>query len=146
MLLRIVCTARGRFVCLEKTGEFIPAGSVKFVKVTCPRVPHGGSDLAPGLLLFPSLVTIDNGLAYVPVVNVGATGAHPKQVLGMLHQVEGVEGEQLDFEEGSDEVAQVTLVSAQAGGVPPVTISDAITALYWPGPSPAEGKRATAEV
>jgi len=29
----------------------------------------GGSDLAPGLLLSPSLVTVDNGVAYVPVVN-----------------------------------------------------------------------------
>lgn len=71
----------GRVRVLEKTGEFIPAGSVKFVKVTCPRVPYappatmlldpGGSDLAPGLLLSPSLVTVDNGVAHVPVVNVG---------------------------------------------------------------------------
>lgn len=34
-------------------------------------------------------------------------------MLGALHQVERVEGEQLSFEEGSEEVAQVTLVSAQ---------------------------------
>lgn len=58
-------TQEGRVRVLERGGEFIPAGSLKFVKVTCPKVPHalpatmllesGGSDLAPGLLLSPSL-------------------------------------------------------------------------------------------
>ncbi len=35
----------------------------------------GGSDLAPGLLLSQSLVTVVNGVTYVPVVNVGFRGA-----------------------------------------------------------------------
>ncbi|KAK5913556.1 hypothetical protein CgunFtcFv8_008079 [Champsocephalus gunnari] len=96
---------------LSRTGEFITAGSVKFVQVTCPKIPYappttmllepGGSDLAPGLLVSPSLVTVENGVAFVPVVNVGATGAavHFKQVLGTLHFVEGIEGSELSFEE-----------------------------------------------
>ena len=104
----------------------------------------GGSDLAPGLLLFPCLVTVNNGVAYVPVVNVGATGAnvHSKQVLGMLHVVEGIEEEQLCFKKGSEEVAQVTVVSTQAAAGPPVTISDTTAALDWPGLSPVEEKQA----
>jgi len=62
----------------------------------------GGSDLAPGLLLSPSLVTVANGVTYVPVVNVGVTGAtvHAKQVLDRIHQVEGIEGQQLNFFRG----------------------------------------------
>lgn len=100
-------TSEGRVRVLERAGDFIPAGSLKFVKVTCTKVPYtapkpmllepGGSDLAPGLLLSPSFVV--NGVTYVPVVNVGVTGAtvHAKQVLGKLHQVEGIEGQQLNF-------------------------------------------------
>ena len=143
----------GRVRVLDKAGEFIPAGSVKFVQVNCPKVPHaptksmllepGGSDLAPGLLMSPALVTVSKGVAYVPVVNVGATGAtvHSKQVLGVLHLVEGIEEPQLHFEEGSTEVAQVTLVSAQAGGLPP-TIPDSIAALHWPELPPVAEEQA----
>lgn len=39
----------GRVRVFEKTGEFIPAGSVKFVKVTCPRVPYA----LPATMLLP---------------------------------------------------------------------------------------------
>lgn len=63
-------TSEGRVRVLS--GDFIPAGSLKFVKVICPKVPYttpkhmllepGGSDLAPGLLLSPSLVTVVNGV------------------------------------------------------------------------------------
>lgn len=103
-----VCSVTSEGV-LGRAGDFVPAGSLKFVKVTCPKVPYtapklmllepGGSDLAPGLLLSPSLVTVVNGVTYVPVVNVGVTGAtvHAKQVLGKLHQVEGIEGQQLNL-------------------------------------------------
>ena len=134
----------GRVRVLDRAGEFIPAGSVKFVQVNCPKVPHapvktmllepGGSDLAPGLLMSPALVTVTNGVAYVPVVNVGTTGAtvHSKQVLGALHLVEGVEEPQLHFDEGDKQVAQVSLVSAQAAVGPPPTILDSIAALHWP--------------
>ncbi len=73
----------------------------------------GGSDLAPGLLLSQSLVTMVNGVTYVPVVNVGVRGAtvHAKQVLGKLHQVEGIEGQQLNFVGEDEEVAHVTVVN-----------------------------------
>lgn len=84
-------TSEGRVRVLERAGDFIPAGSLKFVKVTCPKIPFtaprsmllepGGSDLAPGLLLSPSLVTGVNGVTYAPVVHVGVPGAtvHAKQ-------------------------------------------------------------------
>ncbi|KAF3833281.1 hypothetical protein F7725_026946, partial [Dissostichus mawsoni] len=90
--------------------EYNPAPAA-FVQVTCPKIPYappttmllepGGSDLAPGLLLSPSLVAVENGVVFVPVVNVGATGAavHCKQVFGTLHVVEGIEGSELSFEE-----------------------------------------------
>lgn len=137
----------GQVRVLEKTGEFIPAGSLKFVKVTGPRVPYmsattmlepGGSDLAPGLLLSPALVSVSNGVTYVPVVNVGATGAtvHSKQVLGMLHLVTGIDGQQLSFEGENEEVACVNLHSIRGSPVPEI-----ITALQWPGLSPTEEKQ-----
>lgn len=113
----------GQVRVFEKAGEFIPAGSLKLVKVTGPRVPYmsstnmllepGGSDLAPGLLLSPALVSVCNGVTYVPVVNVGATGAtvHPKQVLGMLHSVTGIDGQQISFEGENEEVTCVSIYS-----------------------------------
>lgn len=144
-------TPEGRVRVLEKGGEFIPAGSLKFIKVTCPKVPHmtpatmllepGGSDLAPGLLLSPSLLSVINGVTYVPVVNVGATGAtvHSKQVLGMLHSVVDIQAEQLRFEGENGEVA---LVSIHTAGEPPVSISEALAALHWSELSPEEESQA----
>ncbi len=32
--------SEGRVCVLERAGAFIPAGSLKFVKVTCPKVPY----------------------------------------------------------------------------------------------------------
>ena len=55
---------------------------------------------------------------------------------GVFKRVEGIEGAPLSIEECSKEVAQVTLVSAQAAGELPVTIPEIIAALHWPGISP----------
>ncbi len=103
----------------------------------------GGSDLAPDLLLSPSLVTVVNGVTYVPVVNVGATGAtvHAKQVLGKLHQVEGIEGQQLYCVGEGEEVAHVTVVNVHTVMGSPMPISETISALQWPGLTSAEGRQ-----
>jgi len=140
-------THEGRVGVLEKGGEFIPARSLKFIKVICPKVPHtppvtmllepGGSDLAPGLLLSVSSLSVSNGLTCVPVVNVGATGdtVHSKQVLGMLHSVVDVQAELLRFE---GENGEVSLVNIHTAGEPPVPISKALAALHWSELSPEE--------
>lgn len=60
----------------------------------------------------------------------------------MFQKVEGREGEQLGFEEGSEGVAEVTLVSAQARGELPVNISETVTSSHWLGLSPVEEQRA----
>lgn len=142
-------TREGWVQVLEWGGEFIPAGSLKF-KVTCPSVPHaspatmllepGGSDLAPGLLLSLSLLCMVNEVAYVPVVNVGATSAtvHSKQVLGMLHSVEGIEGQQLSFDGEGENVAHNR---TQTVGEPSAPISEVIANSQWPRLSPTQEKQ-----
>lgn len=68
-----------------------------------------GTDLAPGLHLSPELVTVTNGVACVPVVNVVDTGSsvHLRQILGTLQSVEVVRGEnqcQIEVHSGSSSV------------------------------------------
>lgn len=150
-MLYMKLSPEGQVRVFEKTGEFIPFGSFKFVKVTCPRVPHslpttmllepGGSDLAPGLLLTPALLHVFNRVTYVPVVNVGATGTtvHSKQVLGVLHSIEGVDGQHLSFEGENEEVAWVSTHSTRE---PSISVLETITAFGWPGLSPEEEKLA----
>lgn len=101
----------------------------------------GGSDLAPGLSLSPSLVI--NGVTHVPIVNVGSTGAtvHAKQVLGTVYQVEEIEGQQLNFVGEGEEVAHVTVVSANTAMRSPVPILETISALQWPELTPEEERQ-----
>ncbi len=103
----------------------------------------GCSELAPGLLLSPSLVRVINGVTHVPIVNVGTTGTtvHAKQVLGRLYQVEEVEGQQLNFVGESEEVVHVTIVSANTAMGSHMSISATISALQWPGLTPEEERQ-----
>ena len=77
----------------------IPPGSMVMVPVTAPKgnarrfeallepTAEDETHLPSGVLLSPSLLTIENGLAYVPVVNVSSTVAYlpSKAPLGELH-------------------------------------------------------------
>lgn len=94
----------------------------------------GGSDLAPGLLLSPSLGTVVNGVTYVPVVNVGVTGA-------TVHAKQGIEGQQFNFVGEGEEVAHVTVVNVHTVMGSHGPISYTISALQWPGLTSAEGRQ-----
>lgn len=82
---------RGRRACR------IPGGTMKLVVVTCSAQYSSGtvlfepldSGLPAGLLASPSLVPVDRGTAYVPVVNVGTVDVvlYASTVIGTVNQV-----------------------------------------------------------
>ncbi len=82
---------RGRRACR------IPGGTIKLVVVTCSAQYSSGtilfepldSGLPAGLLASPSLVPVDRGTAYVPVVNVGTVDVvlYARTVIGTVNQV-----------------------------------------------------------
>lgn len=87
----------------------IPAGSLKYVPVTCPDVPlHQPIDLMveplgpehnalpEGLLVSPSLIKAEQGRAFVPVTNVGTSDVWltPRRVIATVQTVDFVLGEQ----------------------------------------------------
>lgn len=79
-------------------------------------IEPGGSDLAPGLLLFPVLVAVTNGVACVPVVKIRVSGSsvYLRQILGMRQLVEVVKGEnQCHLMEEGEKSIQVAVVASQ---------------------------------
>ncbi|XP_046719991.1 uncharacterized protein LOC124395501 [Silurus meridionalis] len=97
---------RGRRVCR------IPGGTLKFVTATCASVfsdkivlfEPRETGLPAGLLASPSLVRVNGGTVWVPIVNVGALDAvlYPTTVLGTLREVYLV-----DSPTGLTEISQV---------------------------------------
>lgn len=89
-----VAKVTGRSLC-------IPAGSLKFIPVICPKAdtislpsvliePLDNSRLPAGVLISKALLTVQRGIVEVPVVNVGAQDAWLKTntALGLLHVVD----------------------------------------------------------
>lgn len=102
---------RGRRVCR------IPGGTLKFVTATCASVFSDKivlfepleTGLPAGLLASPSLVRVNGGTVWVPIVNVGALDAvlYPTTILGTLREVYLV-----DPPSGLTEISQVKAQTA----------------------------------
>lgn len=125
---RTGCWARIR----GRRGTFVPAESVKFIAVTCAQQVFsacntavfeptiGGSPLPSGVLLYPAVVKVIRGTAYVPIVNVNrtATKLQSRCSLGILHQAQIV-----SLPSGISEVpvepcgSKVATVNSQAGRI-----------------------------
>uniref|UniRef100_A0A8C6TVK3 ribonuclease H n=1 Tax=Neogobius melanostomus TaxID=47308 RepID=A0A8C6TVK3_9GOBI len=89
-----IAKVTGRPVC-------IPAGSLKFIQVVCPKFatttlpsvllePLDKSRLPAGVLISKALLMVQQGIVQVPVVNVGSQDAwlRPYSSLGSLHVVQ----------------------------------------------------------
>lgn len=95
---RTGCLARVR----GRYAMSVPAESVRFIAVTCSQQvfslantalfePSSGcTSLPSGLVLYPAVVKVCRGTAYVPIVNVNRTAVklRPRCPLGMLHQAQ----------------------------------------------------------
>lgn len=92
----------------------IPAGCLVFVPVTGPKgkvdsrylvylepIDSDETHLPPGVLLSHALLTMDNGVTNIPVVNVGTQIAYlqPRALLGGLYLADMFDSEVIDFEE-----------------------------------------------
>lgn len=62
-------------------------------------------------------------------------------MLGKLHHVEGIEGQQLNFVGEGEEVAHVTVVNAHTVMGSHMPVSETISALQWPGLTSAESRQ-----
>lgn len=106
----------------------IPAGSLKYVPVTCLHVPfnqtvdlmveplgpeHDG--LLEGLLVSPSLVRAERGKAFVPVTNVGTTDVFlsPRRVIATVETADVVLGEQAQIEISVDSESCTAFIKSQ---------------------------------
>lgn len=127
----------------------IPGGTVKLVAATCspqfcdaPAVllePASGS-LPSGLLVSPALVQVEQGTAFIPVVNVGFTRAtiYPRQSLGLLVHAT-IEGLPVGISEDQPETeAVVAGMQVPNGEVRPKSVREQIQALDLSGLVEAE--------
>lgn len=134
------------------------AGSIAWVPVTCPKIPSqeqveflveplepDTGCLPDGLIMSPSLVVADRGLAYVPITNVGNSDVWliPRRVVGTVQTIKLLSSPASQVELVVNGLTRECTAYISSQAVSPAGSSD-LDSIAFSGLSPTENVQAKA--